>query len=65
MIWRYIRRWYDKVTGIEELRTRVIALEEEVIFGRTVYEEQLRQTSYQTARNKLKCTILAGNTKKQ
>ena len=65
MVWRHIRVWYDKVTGIKALRDRIAALEEEVIFGRTVYEEQLRQTSYQTARNKLKCTILAGNTKKQ
>ena len=62
---RHIHQWYEKVTGIKDLRDRVETLEQEVIYGRIVFEEQMRQVSKQTARNKLKCTILAGNTKKQ
>ena len=62
---RRIHQWYEKVTGIKDLRDRVETLEQEVIYGRAVYEEQIRQVSKQAAWNKLKCTILAGNTKKQ
>jgi len=62
---RHIHRWYEKVTGIKDLKDRVEMLEQEVIYGHIVFEEQIRQVNKQTARNKLKCTILAGNTKKQ
>jgi len=52
------------VTGIKDLRNRVETLEQEVIYGRIVFEEQMRQISKQTARNKLRTTINTERIKK-
>jgi hypothetical protein len=50
-------KWIDRITGIGDLRNRVAALEEEIVYLDEIRKEQVRQLNYEIARNKLRSVV--------
>ena len=50
-------KWIDRITGIGDLRDRVAALEEEIVYLDEIRKEQVRQLNYEIARNKLRSVV--------
>jgi hypothetical protein len=57
MAWKRMSKWIDRITGIGDLRNRVAALEEEIVYLDEIRKEQVRQLNYEIARNKLRSVV--------